>query len=484
MKSYMKTALTVCATTAIALSLAACGSSKPENEAGTTTPPAGSSDSSNVYAENGLPKDQKVTLKVGYFEGGMGREWFDYAVKTFQEKYPNVKLDVTSSPSIAQVVQTKMAAQDDEDMFDLYSGGIPGGIGNYVAAGKFASQEDIWDRKPADGNGKTLKELFYEGAYESVPRIAGETYSFPIAGSGSGLMFNKTLFEQKGWNQNPKTWSEFLKLCEDIKASGIIPITFPGMYPDYITNGFSVVKLFELADSKGTLPAIMDNYNNFKLPYYLAPENVERWNRVYDMGKKGYFPEGLAALNHTQSQMQVLQGKAAMVSTGTWVENEMKSSAPADFKWGYMAVPFVDSPDQAKWVQFTPGSGFSIWAAKPELNIKWSKEFVVHLWNLDVQAQIAEKGGMIPLRADYTKDPARMAKIQGVNKSFMEYVDANKVKMHSAYFNVALTDPAYQKSTKLVTETVTQIATGKKDPLPMLQEAENFMKTAIEAQKK
>ena len=71
------------------------------------------------------------------------------------------------------------------------------------------------------------------------------------------------------------------------------------------------------------------------MPVYLAPENIELWNRIYEMGKKGYFAEGLAALTHTQSQMQVVQEKAAMVSTGTWVENEMEEAAPADFKSGF-----------------------------------------------------------------------------------------------------------------------------------------------------
>ncbi|WNQ10676.1 extracellular solute-binding protein [Paenibacillus aurantius] len=480
MKAPLKAATLACVLTLITSSITACSSSKPSSDTEASGTPGAKSD---VY-ENGLPKDQKVTLKIGNFEGGMGREWFDYAVKTFKEKYPNVSIDVNSSPNISQITQTKIAANDNEDMFDLFSGSIPGGITSYAESGMLEPQDDLWDRKASDGKGKTLKELAFSGTFESTQHTLGKVYSFPIAGSGSGLMYNKTLFEEKGWNQAPKTWSEFLQLCETIKASGAIPITFPGMYPDYINNGFGTAKLYELAEAKGNLKQVQDNYRNFKLPYYLAPENVERWNRIYEMGKKGYFPSGLAALNHTQSQMQVLQGKAAMVSTGTWVENEMKASTPQGFKWGFMTVPFGESESNTKWVQFTPGSGFLIWAKKPDLNKKWAKEFIVWLWSLDVQAQIAEKGGMLPLRADFSEDQARMAKLQSVPSAFLDYLKNNKVKVDSGYSDTVLTDEAYEQSLKLMSESIAQIATGKQEPLPKLQEAEALLKKAIEAQKK
>lgn len=493
MKSILKAASASLASVVVLTSLAACGGNNTNENAASPSASAGASAGasasasdagSQVYEENGLPKDEKVTLKVGFFEGGMGRAWFDTAMASFKEKFPNVSFDVTYSPTISQVTQTKIAANDDKDMFDLFSGSIPGGISSYVEAGKLESQEDLWDHKAYDASGKTLKEIAFEGSFDSSPRTKGNTYAFPISGSGSGLMYNKSLFEKNGWNENPKTWSEFLKLCEDIKAAGLFPITFPGVYPDYITNAFGTPKVYELAEEKGTLDKVYEDYHKFNQPYYLAPENIERWNRIYDMGKKGYFPSGLAALNHTQSQMQVVQGKAAMVATGTWVENEMKQSTPADFKWGYMSVPMAENADNTKWITFTPGSGFLIWAAKPDLNKKWSKEFIVSLWNLDNQMEIAEKGGMLPLRADFADDASRLAKLQSLPSAFLAYMKDNKVKMDSGAADVTLTDPAFEQSTKVISEAITQIATGKQEPQKKLQEAEDYLKKAIEAQSK
>jgi N-acetylglucosamine transport system substrate-binding protein len=312
--------------------------------------------------------------------------------------------------------------------------------------------------------------------------VQGKTYSLPIAGTSAGLMYNQKLFEQSGWNQNPKTWDEFMKLCETIKAKGIIPVTFPGVYPTYIDNAFGAWKMFEIAEANGNLKAFEDSYRNFKLPSYLAPENIDRWNKIYDMGKKGYFAEGLAALSHTQSQMQVLQGKAALMSTGIWVQNEMKDSVPKDFKWGYMAVPMGNKPGSTIWLRESNSNGFYIWAAKPDLNKKWAKEFCVWLWNLDVQQSIAEKAGQLPVRQDYLNDATRASKIQDAPKAMLDYITKNKVMTSTDNRNVTLSDPAYAQSIKVIQDAYSDIASGKQDPLPKLKEAEELITKAINAQ--
>ncbi|GAA3405920.1 extracellular solute-binding protein [Paenibacillus hodogayensis] len=481
MKVKMKSISTALALSLVALSAVGCAKAQEPAKDAAPAPQNGTSQGA-AYTENGLPKDQKVTLKVGFFESGMGREWFDFAMNTFKEKFPNVSFEVVYSPKIDTITGTKIAANNDSDMFDLFSGNIPGGVEALVAAGKLEPQEDLWDRKAYDGGGKTLKDIALDGEYASAPRVMGKTYALPVAGTAGGLMYNKALFEQNGWNQNPKTWDEFMKLCEAIKAKGVIPVTFPGVYPTYIENAFGAWKLFELAEANGNLKKFEDDFRSFKLPNHTSPESVERWNKIYEMGKKGYFPEGVSALNHTQSQMQVIQGKAAMVSTGTWVQNEMKESTPPDFKWGFMSVPMTNKADDTIWIRLSAGNGNYIWAAKPELNKKWAKEFNVWLWNLSVQSVIAEKGGMLPARKDFSDDAARAAKIQDAPKAMYEYMKKNKVMLESGFRNVSLTDPAYQQSLKVINEAISQIAIGKQEPLPKLQEAEELLKKAIDAQ--
>ncbi|MFB9753377.1 extracellular solute-binding protein [Paenibacillus hodogayensis] len=486
----IKPLVALLACSALALSAAACGGSSESGSGASggtssdTGAPAGTAAKSSVYPENGLPTDQKVTLKFGFFEGGMGREYIDYAMDTFKKKFPNVSFEVVYSPKIGDIINAKISANNNDDMFDLFNGSIPGGIAPLVTAGKLEPQDDLWDRKLYDNNGKTLKEMALAGTIEaSTARVAGKLYALPVSGSGSGLFFNKKVFEKNGWNQNPKTWNEFVKLLEDIKAKGVIPITYPGIYPNYIEHAFGPVKMFELAEMRGNLSSFMDNFRNSRLPMHLAPESVELWNRIYDLGKRGFFPSGVAALTHTQSQMQMIQGQAAMVSTGVYVENEMKAAIPPDFEWGYMSVPMSDKPDSTRWIRSTAANGHYIWAGKSDLNKKWVKEFNVWMWNLDVQEVIAEKGGQLPVRKDFSDNKARADKLQKAPKAMYEFMNANKTRMESANRDQTLTDPSFTQAMKVINEGTIEITSGNKEPLPILQEAEKLVGKAIEAKK-
>ncbi|WP_068775102.1 ABC transporter substrate-binding protein [Paenibacillus sp. FJAT-26967] len=470
------TALGLAAVVTASMLLTACGGDK---ETAADKPLS----SAEVY-ENGLPKDQQVTLKYGFFQGGLGREYMDYAIKTFTEKYPNVKIDMTASPDIANILSTKMSAGKDDDMFDLFNREPSGGIVALAKAGKLEPLDDLWERKLPDLPDKTVKDSLMDGFFESANRVDGKTYEISTSGSFGGLFFNKKLFEKNGWNQNPKTWGEFNSLLADIKSDGVIPVTFPGVYPNYFDWAFGTSKLFELADAKGTFDAFNKNYQNYTLPEYLSPESIERWNRIYELGKKGYFPEGLPALTHTQSQMQVIQGEAAMVSTGSHVENEMKKSAPADFEWGYMAVPFVEKSDQTIWVRSGTTNGNFIWAGKPDLNKKWAREFILWQMTLDVQQFTAEKAGALPLRKDLVENPERAEKLQSSARAVLKYIKENKARAYKASRSVSISDPSYKQATKLIDEATTKIFLGKQDPLPVLQQAEELLKKSLDKMKK
>ncbi|BBH24250.1 hypothetical protein Back11_55950 [Paenibacillus baekrokdamisoli] len=440
---------------------------------------------SDVYPENGLPKNEKVTLKFAYWENANGREWIDYAMDTFKKKFPNVSFETTYSPKIDTIIGTKIAANNDDDMFDIFANFVTGGpstILSLAEAGKIEPQDDLWAHKAFDNEGKTLKEL-QSGIYEGAPKVLGKVYAFPFGQSVSGLFYNKVLFEKNGWNENPKTWGEFNDLVDKIKASGLIPITYPGKYPVYLSFSFGIAQQYEMAEINGSLDAFDDTYRNYKTPFYTSPESLELYKRIYELGKKKAFPNGVAALTHTQSQMQLLQGQAALASTGEWVQNEMKDSIPDGFKWGFMLAPMGDNPESTKYYQSYASGGHYIWAAKPEINKKWAKEFLAWIWNLDVQQRFAEKAGSLPVRSDFMNDPALIDKLQDAPKAILNYWKNNKVKGTTDSRNVTLTDPNAEKARKSVEEMLNDVASGKLDPAPKLQEAEDMLNKAIAAQK-
>ncbi|GIP39087.1 bicyclomycin resistance protein [Paenibacillus sp. J31TS4] len=477
MKRLMSTGAAVLSLTM----LAACSDNSAKSEPGTSSSNKPSASEAEVYA-NGLPKNEKVTLKYGFFQGGLGREAADYAIKTFQQKYPNVTIAITASPDMPNILSTKISANNTNDMFDFFNRKPAGDIVALARSGKLEVLDDIWERELPDLPGKKVKEKLLDGMLDSIELIDGKTYEVPTISSFSGLFFNKQLFEKHGWNQNPKTWTEFVQLLETIKQAGVTPITFPGQYPTYYDNAFGHSKLYELAEMNGNLDKFTKDHENF-IDEYSSPEMKKLFSRIAELGKKGYFSEGLPALNHTQSQMLVIQGEAAMVSTGSHVENEMKESTPKGFEWGYMAVPMVDSPSQRVWVKTGVTGGMFVWADKPDLNKKWAKEFI--LWNMTLENQqfTAETGGL-PIRKDLVEDSARLAKVQTSLKSVLNHVAENNLRPVKVKRNISLSDPSYKQATKIFEENIPKIFIGKQDPTPILEQADKLMKKALEAQKK
>ncbi|HZG75405.1 MAG TPA: ABC transporter substrate-binding protein, partial [Paenibacillus sp.] len=140
--------------------LAACGGGTEgsRQEASEVATNAGSPEPAaqpELY-ENGLPKDEKVTLKVGFFVGGYGRDWFDHAIESFTAKYPNVSFDITASPDLKNLLSTKISAGDDEDMFDLFNTAPSGGVVSLAEAGKLEVVGDIWDYPLPDVPGEKV----------------------------------------------------------------------------------------------------------------------------------------------------------------------------------------------------------------------------------------------------------------------------------------------------------------------------------------
>jgi len=66
------------------------------------------------------------------------------------------------------------------------------------------------------------KQKFVTTAIEAT-RIDGEVYGFPLYYYVWGFIYRKSLFERVGVRP-PATWSEFLQVCEQLKAAGVTPL--------------------------------------------------------------------------------------------------------------------------------------------------------------------------------------------------------------------------------------------------------------------
>lgn len=453
--------------------MAACG----ENNGETTTATNAGKETGN-YPENGLSRDEEVTLEMAVFEGGVGVEWMQYAIDTFEEKFPNVKINMTASPKIDTIIQTKISAGNTEDMYDMFSSTRLTWENDLADTGKLETMGELFDRAPYDTPGTTLKDLFleYSYKYQRFDR-QGKVYALDYCVDVMGLFYDKAFFVENGWNENPQNYAEFTALCDSIKAKNVYPMTF---YTGY-QLGLIRPKMFELADEAGKIDEFEYNYRRYMGEQYTNEFSLATWLKVYEMGKKGYFNPGSGTISHTISQMQIIQHKSAMVASGSWIQNEMKDSVEPGFEWGYMAMPFVENASSKVYVQQAAEDSLFIWKDKPEINKAWCKEFILWLMNLDVQGQMVNSG-MMSIRKDFSDDPARVAKLQGVCKLIMDKLETGKiVTVDIGSREAVLNDPNGYGDIAwgMLNDIRVYVALGKKDPTDTLIKCEEYFQKAL-----
>ena len=138
---------------------------------------------------------------------------FEKIEKLFNETHDDIQLKIESPNEAMTVLKTRLIREDYPDIV-----GIGGDMNysNFLDADLF---EDISDIEIIETINpaylKTEKEL------ELLPKEG--VYALPYAANAAGILYNKDMFEQNGW-EIPETWSEFIALCDEIKASGTDPL--------------------------------------------------------------------------------------------------------------------------------------------------------------------------------------------------------------------------------------------------------------------
>jgi len=183
--------------------------------------------------------------------------------------------------------------------------------------------------------------------------LNGKVYAVPGVSWFGGFLYNKGMFDEHGW-AIPQTYSEFLDLCEKIKAAGIKPIANPIKNPDRLMHyaiGYILPAFIgqpegrnwdkEFCAGRATMSASF-------LPY------MEEWAEVV---KRGYVTEADLGMGADQALNEFALGKAAMLDSGPWDVDTIYGKNP-NIKIDMM--PFVGKKAETGWLFGGPGIRFGI----------------------------------------------------------------------------------------------------------------------------
>jgi len=361
----------LCLTAMLFSMVAGCGSTN-NNQQNETTAAQTTSDAEKTAAQAGeeepTEKFANKTLEFYAFQGGYGRDYWDAVIPMFEEEY-GVKINMTISPQIGQILRPKMVAGLTPDLIYLNFGEASGIMEALAKEKAFYDLTPVFNEKALDKD-KTLKELILPGFLETTrcaPYQDGKIYCAPFYYSPMGLVYNVDYFEKKGL-QVPKTWADFFALGETAKADGRALFTYQGIYPGYLEEMLWPA----IADAVGVEG--MKKIFNYEEGSFKNETVKQVLQNIQDIANKGYLMEGTVALNHTQSQADMMMGKALFITNGTWMEGEMADAPREDgFKFGIAAPPKLKAGDDTYMWTGVETLAIPLRASNPELALEFLK---------------------------------------------------------------------------------------------------------------
>ena len=299
---------------------------------------AGCGDSSSGTTDN-------KTLSIAVFEGGFGRVFWDDLIARFEAANPGVKVDMQISPDIGDMVSPQIASGNAPDLLSISFGEKSGLIQSMIKDNKLLEITDVFDGPQYDSDAKLRDKItpgFLESAL-SAPYGDGKIYFAPQNAGPMGLVYNKTLFDEKGWAV-PVTWDDFFALGDKSKAAGIPLFTYQGIHAGYLESILwpSIAAAIGLEDFK-------------KIEQY--DEGIWKDQRVIDVlkmfekiGTGGYLMDGTPALDHTQTQSAQMMNQALFIPNGTWMEDEMKDADRAEGYAFALTPPPVMKSSETRYI--------------------------------------------------------------------------------------------------------------------------------------
>jgi N-acetylglucosamine transport system substrate-binding protein len=325
-------------------------------------------------------------LNIAVFQGGFGDAYWNAVVELFEKTHEGVTVNMTISPTIADIIRPQIVAGNAPDFISLNDSQNDGLILSLIKEKALLELTDVFNGPNFAGTG-ALKDDIKDGLLASkrcAPYGDSEIYLAPFNTGPQGLIYNKAYFDQKGLSL-PATWDEFFALGDKIKDDRAL-FTYQGIYPGYMEE-----MLWPAIASAGGMEAIQKiwhyeegSFNNETVLGVLST--------IQKIASGGYLLKGTVGMNHTESQSEMMMGKSAFIVNGTWMENEM-ADAPREegFEFAMAAIP-TNKADDLHYVMDSCEQ-FSI--PKAAKNPELAKEFLRFLYSDDSVKLFAQHAGAI-----------------------------------------------------------------------------------------
>ncbi len=282
-------------------------------------------------------------VEIAYWIGGYGQEYMDHIVAAFNEKYPEYYAYLSDPSKNATTVANRLNLKD-EDTVDIYCNQL-GGVRSYLDT--MLPLNELLDETMPDES-VTLRQKYNARLLDSLTEADGTVRMLGYAGSTAGIIYNAKIIDGKSYTV-PRTSDELQMLCIDLNGNGIKPfIHFQDSNIGYYTY---LLKAWQAQYSgmdyyKNNWLQLKDEEGNLNSKEAMLSETDGRKAALIAMGKvvtPEFCYRGSNSNKFTISQTYFLQGEAAMMVNGSWLEYEMSNSSSENMDMRMMRIPVISS---------------------------------------------------------------------------------------------------------------------------------------------
>ncbi len=270
----------------------------------------------------GNDSDGRIEVEIVQYKPEAAN-YFKTVEEAFNSTHDDIHLTISSPNDAMAILKTRFIREDYPDII---------GIGGDINYSYFVDADILADISEYEGM-QDVNEGYLEiaEALELVP-VDG-TYILPYAANAAGVLYNREMFEEHGW-QIPETWDEMLALCDEIAGEGILPFYFG--FKDIWTclapwNAMAV----ELAPSD-TTRQVNKGLRTFSKEY---EELAEKY-----MALLPYGPDDPFAYNYNDACTAFARGESAMYPIGSYAAPQILSVNP-ELKMDSFVMPASDEKE-------------------------------------------------------------------------------------------------------------------------------------------
>ena len=301
--------------------LSGCGG-KTENS--TESSQASAETAKTEQEDTSGEKEQPENITIEFFnqkQEEAAQQAYRNAAEDFHKEYPYITIEINTVPDSDKVLTARMAADDVPVVFH----------GKPTSQAFFESAEAGFCLDLSD---QPFIQNAIPSILESVKSEDGKVYAMPYSQNFMGVFYNVDIFKEHNLDI-PKTWDEFMALCQKLEDAGITPFEF--------TFADSWTCLPPWNSMAPVIPAadFTDQRKEGKTTFVGTHEEIlEKYLSLLDHAQDDFM-----GTTYTDGNAAFANGSAAMMINGNWAISEFLNTNP-DMNVNMFAFPSVD--DESK----------------------------------------------------------------------------------------------------------------------------------------